>query len=163
MPRVRNGAQPIRIILGTCNVRFGSLADILRCGSDVRFTSESGHVQCNSVCPLSAKSGHPPEFGKLLLSAYGIDHGKEGRRIDTVHGNWLTFGRIGICHCGSHSSLLSLIGRFRKSGHCLFRSFGCANCQGRFQRPARERFSCKIWRAFSCAISGISGEGASWR
>jgi hypothetical protein len=30
-----------------------------------------------------------------------------------------------------------------------FRSFGCANCQGRFQRPARERFFCKIWRAFS--------------
>src|SRR3974390_2618752 len=25
---------------------------------------------------------------------------------------------------------------------------GCANCQDRCQRPARERFFCKIWRAF---------------
>ena len=40
------------------NVRFGSLADILRCGSDVRFTPNSGHVRCTSLCPLSAKSGH---------------------------------------------------------------------------------------------------------
>jgi hypothetical protein len=69
------------------------------------------------------KSGHPPKFGKLRLNAHGIDRGKEGRRIDTVHRNWLTFGRIGICHCGSHGSLLSLIGRFRKSGHCLFSEF----------------------------------------
>ena len=29
--------------VGRSNVRFGSLADILRCGSDVRFTPESGH------------------------------------------------------------------------------------------------------------------------
>jgi hypothetical protein len=40
------------------DVRFGSLADILRCSSDVRFTPQSGHVQCNSVCPLCANSGH---------------------------------------------------------------------------------------------------------
>jgi hypothetical protein len=42
----------------SANVRFGSLADILRRGSDVRFTPESRHMQCNSVCPLSANSGH---------------------------------------------------------------------------------------------------------
>ena len=40
------------------DVRFGSLADILRCGNDVRFAPNSGHVQCNSACPLSANSGH---------------------------------------------------------------------------------------------------------
>ena len=34
--------KPIRL-----DVRFGSLADILRRGSHVRFTPESGHVQCN--------------------------------------------------------------------------------------------------------------------
>ena len=39
-------------------VRFGSLADILRCGSNVRFTPESGHVQCTGSCPLCANSGH---------------------------------------------------------------------------------------------------------
>ena len=38
-------------------VRFGSKADILRCGSDVRFTPESGHLPRTSRCPLSAKSG----------------------------------------------------------------------------------------------------------
>jgi len=37
-------------------VRFGSLADILRCGSDIRFTPESGHSQLRSECLLSAKS-----------------------------------------------------------------------------------------------------------
>ena len=40
------------------DVRFGSLADILRCGSHVRLTPESGHMQCNNKCPLNAKSGH---------------------------------------------------------------------------------------------------------
>ena len=34
------------------NVRFGSLADILRCGSDVRFAPESGHV---GALAMSAK------------------------------------------------------------------------------------------------------------
>jgi len=29
------------------DVRFGSKADIPRCGSDVRLTPESGHVRCN--------------------------------------------------------------------------------------------------------------------
>ena len=41
------------------NVRFGSLADILRCGSDVCFTPESGHEEARAECPLSASSGHP--------------------------------------------------------------------------------------------------------
>ena len=40
------------------NVRFGSLADILRCGSDVCFTPKSGHASATSKCPLSAKSRH---------------------------------------------------------------------------------------------------------
>jgi hypothetical protein len=40
------------------DVRFGSKADILRCGNDVRFTPESGHLQCNSPCLLRANSGH---------------------------------------------------------------------------------------------------------
>ena len=39
------------------DVRFGSLADILRCDSHVRFTPESGHSQARSTCPLSAKAG----------------------------------------------------------------------------------------------------------
>ena len=37
---------------------FGSLADILRCGSYVRFTPNSGHVQYISPCLLCANSGH---------------------------------------------------------------------------------------------------------
>ena len=50
------------------DVRFGSLADILRCGSDVRFTPESGHVQCNLGCPLCAKSRHqPPLIARWLM------------------------------------------------------------------------------------------------
>ena len=32
-----------RNVVVVANVRFGSLADILRCGSDVRFAPESGH------------------------------------------------------------------------------------------------------------------------
>ena len=40
------------------NVRFGSLADILRCPWHVRFTPKCRHVWCNSRCPLSAISRH---------------------------------------------------------------------------------------------------------
>jgi hypothetical protein len=39
------------------NVRYGSKADILRCGSDVLFTPESGHVRRIGSCLLWAKSG----------------------------------------------------------------------------------------------------------
>ena len=39
-------------------LRFGSSADILRCGTHVRFTPESGHVRCKNECPLWARSGH---------------------------------------------------------------------------------------------------------
>ena len=38
------------------NVCFGSLADILRCGSDVRSTPNSGHPLTLLECPLNAKS-----------------------------------------------------------------------------------------------------------
>jgi hypothetical protein len=48
------------------NVRFGSLADILRRGSHVRFTPESGHLQCTSLCPLCANSGHLALFDYLV-------------------------------------------------------------------------------------------------
>jgi hypothetical protein len=41
----------------TAYVRFGSLADIGGCQSDVRFTPESGHW-LKIECPLSANSGH---------------------------------------------------------------------------------------------------------
>ena len=54
--------QSLEEVRGLCwvdsNVRFGSLADILRCGSNVRFTPKSGHVRCKSKCPLCANSGH---------------------------------------------------------------------------------------------------------
>jgi hypothetical protein len=50
-------AQAYGALIGL-DVRFGSLADILRCPSDVGFTPESGHLQCTSACPLWANSGH---------------------------------------------------------------------------------------------------------
>ena len=50
------------ILLGGSDVRFGSLADILRCGSDVRFTPESGLSEARAACPLSANSGHQPHI-----------------------------------------------------------------------------------------------------
>ena len=40
------------------DVRFGSLADIAACLSDVRFTPESGHLRRKNKYPLSARSGH---------------------------------------------------------------------------------------------------------
>ena len=43
---------------GAQDFRFGSEADILRCGSPVHFTPESGHLQRTGACPLSANSGH---------------------------------------------------------------------------------------------------------
>ena len=43
-------------------VRFGSKADILRCGSDVRFTPKSGHSRLRLACPLCANSGHQPHI-----------------------------------------------------------------------------------------------------
>jgi hypothetical protein len=51
------------------DVRFGSKADILRCGSDVRFTPQSGHAQCTSRCPLSANSGHGARSFDHLVGA----------------------------------------------------------------------------------------------
>jgi hypothetical protein len=36
------------------NVRFGSLADILRCGSHVHFTPNSGHLRLSFECLLCA-------------------------------------------------------------------------------------------------------------
>ena len=54
----------LREQLAGAHVRFGSLADILRCGSDVRFTPESGHVRCISSCPLCANSGHCDALGE---------------------------------------------------------------------------------------------------
>jgi hypothetical protein len=38
----------MRLGKGALNVRFGSLADILRRGSDVRFTPKSGHQAARS-------------------------------------------------------------------------------------------------------------------
>ena len=63
-PRLRTGHRTTRgsalkgVVTRPANVRFGSLADILRCGRHVRFTPESGHVRCTTLCPLCAKSGH---------------------------------------------------------------------------------------------------------
>jgi hypothetical protein len=54
------------------NVRFGSLADILRCGSDVRFTPESGHSQAQNKCPLLTKPHSRSRkrlIGRLLNAA----------------------------------------------------------------------------------------------
>ena len=51
------------------DVRFGSLADILRCGSDVRFTPENGHVQCNSVLSAKCQKRTLPELFDDFVSA----------------------------------------------------------------------------------------------
>ena len=42
----------------TIHVRFGSLADIEDCPTDVRFTPKSRHRNSVVECPLCAKSGH---------------------------------------------------------------------------------------------------------
>ena len=48
MQYVMSALPPIADICSAlAHVRFGSLADILPCGSDVRFTPESRHVRCN--------------------------------------------------------------------------------------------------------------------
>jgi hypothetical protein len=39
------------------DVRFGSLADMLRCEGDACFTAESGHMRCKNKCRLWANSG----------------------------------------------------------------------------------------------------------
>ena len=65
----REGHATERLFLGARNVRFGSLADILRCDSHVRSTPESGHVRCKERCPLCANSGH--RFGSLLHKNVG--------------------------------------------------------------------------------------------
>jgi hypothetical protein len=53
------------------NVRFGSQADILRCGSDVCFIPKSGHSSVASKCPLSANSGHVRCSRSLSWRRYG--------------------------------------------------------------------------------------------
>ena len=45
-----------RLPLMVCS---GSLADILRCGSNARFAPESGHRLAALRCLLCANSGHP--------------------------------------------------------------------------------------------------------
>src|SRR5215467_8169039 len=49
------------------NVRFGSLADIGACRSDVRFTPKSRHCGARMPCPLCAKSGHAALRQRLAL------------------------------------------------------------------------------------------------
>ena len=53
-----------------CNVRFGRLADILRCRRRCPLYPQSGHVQRNSACPLCANSGH--SRGAMLRSQFQI-------------------------------------------------------------------------------------------
>jgi hypothetical protein len=48
------------------NVRFGSLTDILRCGSDVGFTPESGHGAQGYTSMRSIKLGSSPAAFELF-------------------------------------------------------------------------------------------------
>jgi hypothetical protein len=60
----------------TCNVRFGSLADISQCNRHVRFTPESGHSGKRQGCPPVVQScplllwGHRSDGERTLLSIY---------------------------------------------------------------------------------------------
>ena len=53
-------------------VRFGSLADILRCDRHVRFTPNSDR---ESVCPLCANSGHSAPYSITSSARSRIDCG----------------------------------------------------------------------------------------
>ena len=58
VPEAHIQASHSRMHLEHAMIRFGSLADILRCGSDVRFTPESGQSLQRTLCPLCANSEH---------------------------------------------------------------------------------------------------------
>jgi hypothetical protein len=64
---------------GALNVRFGSLADISECPSDVRFTPESGHWNSVAKCPLCAISGLMQCSNSRMFSRY--DEPQSSRKI----------------------------------------------------------------------------------
>ena len=56
-----------------CNVRFGSLADILQCNRHVRFTPESGYCCAANGTPAKGQSGHSVAIYAALQCLCSID------------------------------------------------------------------------------------------
>ena len=63
-----------------CEVRFGSLVDILTSPRHVRFTSESGHSGHRTACPVSAISG--PRRRIRYLADVTMPHRDRAPNID---------------------------------------------------------------------------------
>ena len=72
----RGSEIPLRL-----NVRFGSLAGILRCGGHVRFTPKSGHWAVQIKCPLCANSRMRRLFDHLVGAGEQIVRNCKAERV----------------------------------------------------------------------------------
>src|SRR5262245_27803191 len=139
-------STPEGAIVRKGNVRFGSLADILRCGNDVRFTPKSRHRSVQFECPLRADTvekvvSDPPKRNNRIRTARYLNRncvrGRDCESMLRIQGRKIVFQQY-----RSIADIFHLRGRTFPSRARITKN------QGKYRsstRPPPDEEVCDLW------------------